>query len=483
MIVVDGERLTPVEITQLAYRLDHFVLAEAALYRAEQSYEFGERAAARRPIYGRSTGVGANRDAILVDPAAQAGALLRSHATASGEPRSRERVRAMLAVRLNQLAAGGSGASPDVLRALAEMLAADALPPVRELGSLGTGDLPALASTALALAGLRATSPPLTRTVRMGIGDALAFLSSNAAALGDAALALVEIRKLARASVVVAALTFLGVDGNPEAFDPAVERVTPFDGARQVCRSMRGLIAGGAPPARIQDPFGLRAMPQVHGALVDALAALDTTITRMVNAPSENPVLLPDEGLAHHGGFHAAYLAQALDGTLLALAESAQLVLARLTMLSEPAFTGQPSFLGDGTPGASGVMIVEYVAASALAGLRAAAQPVSMQTVTLSRGVEDDASMASLAAHKALRAAADYRVALACELVAAVRCLRLRAVAPTTALAAALRACSALDPDAADRDLTPDLDAAAGVLEELEELAQIMSSSGRSSSA
>jgi histidine ammonia-lyase len=116
VIVVDGERLTPVEITQLAYRLDHFVLAEAALSRVARSYEFGEQAAARRPIYGRSTGVGANRDAILVDPAAQAEALLRSHATTSGEPRSRERVRAMLAVRLNQLAAGGSGASPDVLR-------------------------------------------------------------------------------------------------------------------------------------------------------------------------------------------------------------------------------------------------------------------------------------------------------------------------------------------------------------------------------
>lgn len=480
MIVVDGDRLTPVEITRLAYRLDEFVLAEAALSRAERSYQFGEQTAARRPIYGRSTGVGANRDVMLVNPAAQAEALLRSHATTSGTARSRERVRAMLAVRLNQLAAGGSGASPDVLRALAAMLAEDALPPVRELGSVGTGDLPALASTALALAGLRATSPPLTRTVRMAIGDALPFLSSNAAALGDAALALVEIRKLARASLVVGALTFLAVDGNPEAFDPAVERATPFEGARQVCRSMRGLIAGGAPPARIQDPFGLRAMPQVHGALVDALAALDTTITRMVNAPSENPLLLPDAGLAHHGGFHAAYLAQALDGALLALAQSAQLGLARLTMLSEPMYTGQPSFLGDGTPAASGVMIVEYVAASALAGLRAVAQPVSIQTVTLSRGVEDDASMAGLAAQQALQAGADYRVALACELVAAVRCLRLRAVPPTPALAEAVLACSSLDPDTTDRDLTPDLDTAAGLLDDL---AQIMSSSGRSSSA
>src|SRR5207253_9841684 len=103
------------------------------------------------------------------------------------------------------------------------------------------------------------------------------------------------------------------------------------------------------------------------------LARLDATIAAMVNAPSENPVLLPDVGLAHHGGFHATYLAQALDAAAIAVAASGQLVLARLTMLSEPALTGQPAFLGDGTPGASGEMVVEYVGAAALGRLHAVA--------------------------------------------------------------------------------------------------------------
>src|SRR5919199_39944 len=142
-----------------------------------------------RPVYGRSTGVGGNRHVVVADPQAHAAALLRSHATSLGPLRSAERVRGMLAVRLNQLAAGGSGVRPEVLTGLSTMLALDALPPVRELGSVGTGDLPALAVTALALSGEAPTTAPLSVRLTFGAGDALPFMSSNAAAIADAMLA------------------------------------------------------------------------------------------------------------------------------------------------------------------------------------------------------------------------------------------------------------------------------------------------------
>lgn len=465
--MVDGRHLSTRDIAALAHRTDTVSIADVARERVLASFEFGERTITQRPIYGRSTGVGANRDVVLADPEAQADALMRSHATTAGEPRSRERVRAMLAVRLNQLASGGSGVSPSVLEALGRMLADDSLPPVRELGSIGTGDLPALAITALALAGLVPTMPPMTSTIPMGIGDALPFMSSNAATIGDAALAVVQVRELAYAALVVGALTFVAVDGNIEAFEKAVERVTPFEGARFVCRTMRRLVGPDPRAARIQDQFGLRTLPQVHGALLDQLALLDRTIVRMANAPAENPVLLPDLGLAHHGGFHAAHLAQSLDATALSIAEAAQLSFARLTMLSEPAVTGLPPFLGDGTPGASGVMVVEYVAASALARLRAAATPASLQSITLSRGIEEDASIAALAAVQVLQAVADLRVVIACELMAAVRCVRMRSVPAPAALTAALADCAKLSADIRDRDLTEDLDVAGDILPDL----------------
>jgi len=178
-------------------------------------------------------------------------------------------------------------------------------------------------------------------------------------------------------------------------------------------------------------------------------------------------VLLPDLGGAHHGGLQTAYLSQALDAAAIALAQTAALSLARVTMFNEPAFTGVAPFLGDGTPGASGVMVVEYVAASALAVLREAAAPVSVQTVTLSRGVEEHASFASLAATNALNTVQHYRALLACELVAAVRCLRMRGLSLPPALTGIAPLLDGLGRNVADRDLTGELDVAAATLEEL----------------
>ena len=470
MISLDGVGLTAADIAAVAHRAASIEVSLRARSRVAASHEFAVRVAAERPVYGRTTGVGANRGVQVSDPAEHARGLLRSHATSAGPLRSPERVRAMLAVRLAQLAAGGSGASPAVLDGLVAMLNADALPRIREFGSIGTGDLSALATTALALSGEGPTSNPLPFVVALGADDALPFLSSNAATIGDAALALVELRRCACATIVTAALTFDAVDGNAEAFADAVERVTPFAGARWVAQQMRGFVNPAQTPARIQDSFGLRTLPQVHGSLIDALGRLEDVVATMANAPSENPVALPEIGLAHHGGFHAAYLVQALDAALAALAQSAQLTMARISVLNEPAFTTLPAFLGDGTAGASGVMVIEYVAASALGSLRGLAMPAGLQSVTLSRGVEEDASFASLAALNALNAAQVYRTLVASELVAAVRAVRMRRREHGPALQAVLRVCGVLDPALVDRDLTPDIDIAIGLVDAIAEL-------------
>jgi histidine ammonia-lyase len=202
-------------------------------------------------------------------------------------------------------------------------------------------------------------------------------------------------------------------------------------------------------------------LPQVHGAFSDRLDSLHLSTVAMANAPRENPALLPDAGVFHHGSFFAATLGQVLDATVSATAQTAQLALGRLTFLSEPAITGLPPFLGDGTAGASGIMVVEYVAASALGHLRALAGVTGTQTVTLSRGLEEGASFASLAARQALSAVDLLRSVLACELVAAVRALRMRGL-PVPAAAAQL------PQETADRDLTADLELACDLLDELD---------------
>jgi histidine ammonia-lyase len=476
LLVLDGARLSCPDVAEAARGRRRVELADGVLPRVAAAHQRAIELVATRQVYGRTTGVGANRGVTLDGgpgapgadaEAAHARSLLLSHATAAGPVRDPERVRAMLVVRLHQLAAGASGASPEVVTALLAMVQADSLPTVRELGSIGTGDLPALAATALAL----------SSSVTFGVHDALPFLSSSAATIADSALAQQRLATLARAAVVVAALTFTATGGNPEAFSAAVERVAPFPGSRQVCRWMRELVDTATPGARIQDPFGLRTLPQVHGTALDTLDHLARVTEALAGHPSENPLIVvragqeadPTTDVPHHGAFHLAPLATALDTARSTVVQSAQLVLARLRLLVEPAYTGLSPFLSDGTPGSSGVMPLEYVAASALADLRALAVPVATGTVTISRGAEDDASFAPTAARLTLDAVEPLRVLVACELVAAVRAVRQRGLPDgvSARLRDVLEACGRLPHDMADRDLSADLDTAGDLLDDL----------------
>jgi histidine ammonia-lyase len=459
MIRVAGSPLQISDIAKLARREARLEFSETG--RARRSCEFARAIATQRAIYGRQTGVGANRTIKLTDHAGFASDLLRSHATSGGTARAADRIRAMLVVRLNQLAVGGSGAHPDLLYALASMIDADALPDVREHSGIGSADLAALARTALTLQGELRPANPLPAPYTFKIGDALAFLSSNAAAIGDAAIAVSELTSLARATLVVASLTFRAVRGNNEAFGPPVEHTSPFEGTRHVCRAMRELIGDPVTSARIQDPYGLRTLPQVHGAFMDRIVELAAVVSAMTAAPAENPVFLPGIGVAHHGGFAATHLSQALDSARSAAGQSAQLSVARLALLVDPQISGLTAFLAE-RPGASGIMVAEYVATSALSCLRALAMPTAIQSAVLSGGTEDDASFASLGASQALECVPSYRTVVACELVAAVRALRMRGgnIPPLT---------ENLPPSIRDRDLTDDITQADQLLDKLAE--------------
>ncbi|MEO9137719.1 MAG: aromatic amino acid lyase [Jatrophihabitans sp.] len=472
MVELDGQHFSVADLAGLVAEPVRVTVTDDAMARAAQSHEWAVRLRGERPIYGRSTGVGANREVVIEPSVAAAQSLLASHATTSGAPRDPERVRAMLLIRLNQLCAAGSGVSPEIITGLARLISDDALPEIREHAGVGTSDLSALAAVALAVQEHAATwrDEPLW----FGPDDALPFLSSNAAALADAGLGMSRLTQAARAGLAVAALTFSALDGNLEAFSRAVERATPMLGARATCRAMRALVGSRTSSAlRIQDPYGLRALPQSHGVLLDSLAALRDIVDAYANAASENPVILPDGEIAHHGAFQASYLAVAADTVRNAAVQSAQLALHRLTYLSEPAHTGLTPFLNDGTPGASGVMLVEYAAAAALGDLRAAATPAATQTASVSRGSEDTASFASLAARQLLVTATSYELIVAAELLSSVRANRMRVDGPDGPLRAALDACDLLPDDRGDRDLTADLDLAGGLLPDLVAFAPI----------
>ncbi|WP_259407924.1 aromatic amino acid ammonia-lyase [Streptomyces akebiae] len=499
LVVLDGRALGVADVVRLADGAVRPVPDGAAVRRVEESWEAARLIAAAGRVYGRSTGVGANRNEdVPSEAAAEHGLrLLRSHAGAIGEELPARQVRAMLAVRANQLLAGGAGLRPTVVTALCTALKSGAYPVVNEFGSVGTGDIAALAQVGLALAGEHPWRVPGARSGSgdggaggdgSGFGapeaqpldnnDALALISSNALTLGQAALALHELRGLIAATQVVAALSLLAVDGSHEAYAAPVHVARAHRGSREVARRMRELIGAADRPTpplgRIQDPYGFRCLPQIHGPALDAADALEGVLEIEINAAAENPLICPEDMAAyHHGGFYQAQLALALDHFRLATTQVARLSTSRLSSLNEPAYTRLRPFLADHEPASSGVMILEYAAGAALGDLRAFSAPASLGHAVLSRGVEEQASFASLAARQTLRACGAYRLVVGCELVAAVRALRQRDLRPDPELPvgrALELAESVLDPDPADRPLTGDVSAAAALLDRFTEI-------------
>ncbi|KND44372.1 MULTISPECIES: aromatic amino acid ammonia-lyase [Streptomyces] len=500
LVVLDGHAVKVADIVRLADGSARPVPGSEAMRRVEESWDAARQIAATGRVYGRSTGVGANRsEDVPTEAAAEHGLrLLRSHAGAIGEELPARQVRAMLAVRANQLLAGGAGLRPSVVTALCEALESGAYPVVNEFGSVGTGDIAALAQMGLALAGEHPWRGPGVGGARAGgaagarfeagsgvpeaqpldNNDALALISSNALTLGQAALALHELRGLIAATQVVAALSLLAVDGSHEAYAAPVHLARPHRGSREVARRMRELIGASDRPTpplgRIQDPYGFRCLPQIHGPALDAADALEGVLEVEINAAAENPLICPEDMAAyHHGGFYQAQLALALDHFRLAVTQVARLSTSRLSSLNEPAYTRLRPFLADHEPASSGVMILEYAAGAALGDLRAFSAPASLGHAVLSRGVEEQASFASLAARQTLRACGAYRLVVGCELVAAVRALRQRDLRPDPALPvgrALELAETVLDADPADRPLTADVSAAAVLLDRFTEI-------------
>ena len=434
-------------------------LTAGALERMAASHRTAERAAAERPVYGRTTGVGANRDVdVDGDLRQHTTRLLRSHAGRLGDPLAAEVVRGTMLVRITQMAAGNGGHRPAIADALIGMLRDDELPELRDLGGLGTGDLTVLAQLGLALAD--------SGRIEIEPGDALPLMSSNAATFAVGALAWADIGELLDAGLGVAALTFHALEGNPEAFAAPVAAARPLRGLVAVSERLRVLTAGNATPARIQDPFGLRCLPPVAGALYESVEGVHNVLAVEINAGSENPLVAGEE-ILHHGGFHAATCALALEGLRLAMVPFASLCGARITHLMAPTLSGLAPFLSVEEPGSSGVLIAEYLAADALARLRAEAVPSVLGAVALSRGLEEHASFAWQAALQTRRAIRHLRTVLALEWVVAERALRMGGAPVTGPLAPVRELTAGFDPRLEDRPIGEDAELAEAALPEL----------------
>ncbi|MFC8041762.1 aromatic amino acid lyase [Paenarthrobacter sp. NPDC057355] len=473
MIEIDGKSLALPDIVAVADGAS-VTLTAAAKERMTASQESAVATSLKRPVYGRSTGVGANRSVSL---AATDGGdthglqLLRSHAVDAGRPLDRRTIRAMLVVRLSQLAAGASGIDPAIAEALAELINADVVPEVREFGGIGTADLQALSGTALTMLGERRPlgGGETRRFVESwATADALPFISSSALTIAQAVLAHEDLSRLLDSAAAVAALSFVAMSGNVEALSPAVAAAADTPAVAEAANLFHGLVQGSGQPARIQDPYCLRTLPQIFGSQKEELEALGSLLRRLVTAGNENPLIhgsLTDgsNDVAHHGLFQVTNLARRVDTLQLAIAAACATHLRRIDLLCDPSYTGLHPFLAEDGSGQSGVMMLEYVAAAAVGRIRANA-PVSTQTVVLSLGAEEDASFASVAAAQLQSTVQALATVTAVELVCAARALRLQGRQPDEFASPTLRSMMAagydLPADVTDRDLRGDVEQA-----------------------
>jgi len=432
-LVLDGRTLTPELLARIARGSEPVALsAEAQERNAAAVRSTQDLADSGAPLYGMTTGVGALK-VEAVNPALaseHSARLLRSHAGGCGERVSPTLGRATLAVRANQWAAGGAGVTPALLQAVVDALNAGAAPAFHALGSVGTADLAALAEVGLGLLGeLPVPGLKPQPGLKLGLRDGLMWMSSNAVAIAEAALGAAWLRTLLEQSERIAALSFEAASANPSVLDERVHQGRPHPGQQASAEHLRSLLGAAlAKPARLQDSFAFRCLPQVQGVLRDAEQLLHRTVCVELNAVAENALIAGSSALAN-GNFHAAPLAWALDATRNALSQTAALGVARLGDLLNPDITGLSPFLAKNAGPDSGLMIFEYVAHEISAELRLLAQPVPHSAV-LSGGVENHASFAALSARQLSRALDRWTLLLGLELCTAVRALRMRGAGP-----------------------------------------------------
>jgi histidine ammonia-lyase len=409
-----------------------------------------------RIVYGVTTGFGALKDQLigpehLLDLQRN---LIMSHAAGVGEPLPEEAVRAMMLVRANALAAGHSGLRLETLVALLELLNRGVHPVVPAQGSVGaSGDLAPLAHVALVLIGQgeaeyrgerlpgggalrRAGLAPVVLAAKEG----LALTNGTAMQTGLGALLVQDAARLCQVADIAGALSLEALQGVPEAFDPRLHAVRPHPGQQEVAAHVRRLIAGStlvcnaeSTSSKVQDPYCLRCMPQVHGAVRDAVAHARQVVEIELNSATDNPLLFDDgqdagvaEAVALSGGnFHGQPLALALDFLGLAGTVLGNISERRIDRLLNSGGILPRFLVGEGGLH-SGLMLVQYMAAALASENKVLAHPASADSIPTSAGFEDFVSMGPHAARKGREILRNVAGILAGELLVAAQGVDLR---------------------------------------------------------
>jgi len=493
-VCLTGHDLTVDEVERVARGGARVELARDAVERMAASRRVVESyVAGGRPAYGLTTGLGARVvEALPADALAEFSrrtVLGRAHSV--GPPLPTEVVRAAMLVRVNGLAHGGAGASPELAHALVALLERRVHPIVPSIGSIGAADICVLAHVGLVvlgegeaelrgevLPGGRALAAAGLAPLELAPKDGLALISSNAVSAASAALALVDAAAALEAAQAAAALSMEGFRASLTPIDVRVAAARPAPGQAAAAAGLRRLLAGGSLAAgggrRLQDPLSFRCVSQVHGSLATALELLRDALEPELNGAGDNPLVLVDDGvIVSTGNFFVPTLALAADAVALALAQVATLTAARVArLLSEP-LTDLPQNLAPAESSGTGMAPLLKVAGALVGEIVHSAAPATLASFAhRDESVEDASTGAPLATGRLAAMLERWRLLIALELVVAAQAVDLAAASNnlllgggTRAIHAAVRALA--EPLRSDRPLGGDVERVAAGLGKL----------------
>jgi len=414
--------------------------------------------------YGINTGFGvlANKRISADDLAILQKNILLSHACGMGDPVPPEITRLMLQLKIHSLSLGFSGVSEQTFMQLLQMEEHDILPWIPSRGSVGaSGDLAPLAHMCLPLIGrgevwdesLSARIPAQVVLEAKGITpinlqakDGLALINGTQMMAAYGAFVLERTLFLQREADLLAAMSLEALQGSAVPFDARIHAIRPHHGQQDVAANIRKLLEGSEILAshrdcgKVQDPYSLRCVPQVHGASRDALSYSRQCIEIELNSVTDNPLVFEQGDILSGGNFHGQPLALAMDFAAIALAELGSISERRTYLLLE-GHDGLPRLLMHDTGVNSGFMIPQYTAAALVSENKILCHPASVDSIPTSLGQEDHVSMGSISAFKLLSVLRNVECILAVELLTAAQALDFRsAFSPGHGVALAHRA-------------------------------------------
>jgi histidine ammonia-lyase len=447
--LVSGESLKVDDVVSVA-RGQRVALAPEVVPRMQQSRDAVEQIVHEgRVAYGITTGFGRFKDKIISQEEVHELQLnlVRSHAAGVGPELSQEEVRAMLLIRANTLAIGRSGVRPKVVQLLLDLLNNNVHPRVPSQGSLGaSGDLAPLAHLALVLIGegearvsdellsgaealRRANLSPLALQAKEG----LALLNGTTLMVAVGALNVRRAINLTLTGDIVAALTLEALNGTDRAYDDRVHQLRPHPRQIECAKFLRSVLEEsrmlrGQGSLNVQDPYTLRCVPQVHGAVRDAIAYAQWVINIELNSVNDNPIILVDEDsgeidVISAGNFHGEPISIAMDYAALAITELGNMSERRIARLVNADSNGGilPMFLTRRGGLESGFMLAQYTAAALASENKVLAHPASADTIPSSADIEDHVSMGPAAVRQFAQILRHSEIIVAIELLSAAQ--------------------------------------------------------------